>query len=170
MKLSVLLADKGTQNPQAGTLNLLNAGWVQTQLRPAPPMMPGLPGGLITPPHAIAVFFEVEYNQCNRPIELVLELLNEDGRPVEIPGPAGPQQLRITQQVTIPSPGGVSLATPGNGNAMVEIFPGLPLAPGTYRWQATLDGESPDESSLAAFRVVPPAQPPVVAFGGTSSA
>ena len=32
MKVHVLLADKGTNNPQAGTLNLLNAGWGVTQV------------------------------------------------------------------------------------------------------------------------------------------
>jgi hypothetical protein len=165
MKVSVLLADKGTANPQAGTLNLLNAGWVQTQLRPAPPMLPGIAGGFITAPHAIAAFFEVDYEQCNHTIELVLELLTQDSHPVEVPGPAGPQTLRISQQVTVPSPGGVELATPGSGNALVEIFPGLPLPPGAYRWQASLAGHQ-GADWYVAFRVIPPAQQPVIAIGG----
>ena len=36
MKVTVLLADKGTNNPQGGTLNLLNVGWTRTVLRPSP--------------------------------------------------------------------------------------------------------------------------------------
>ena len=151
MKVQVLLADRGTQNPQQGTLNLLNLGWKQTTLRASPTPVPG---GLITAAHVVAVFFEVEPQRCNRPIELVISLLTEDCAPVELPSPAGPQQVRITQAVTIASPGGVPMGTPGNGNAMVEIFPGLPIPEGAYRWNVTLDGEV-GEDWFASFRVRP---------------
>ncbi len=160
MRVQILLADKGTRNPGQGTLNLLNVGWSQTPLRPAPPMVPG---GLITGPHAVAIFFEIEHQYCNHPIELVLSLLTEDGPTVQLPGPAGPQEMRIRQMVTVMSPGGVPIGTPGNGNAIVEIFPGLPLRPGGYRWNVTLAGKE-GEDWFAPFRVVPPPQgfPPVL--------
>jgi hypothetical protein len=160
MKVEVLLADKGTLNQPQGTLNLLNVGWKQTVLQPSP-LGPGM---FMTAPHAVAVFFEVEPRHCNHPIELVLSLLTEDGNPVQLPGPAGPQELRISQRPTIPSPGGMPTGSPGSGNALVEIFPGLPLAPGGYRWQVMLDGEH-DENWFASFRVNPPPLPPTVVFG-----
>src|SRR5450759_2667907 len=135
MRVSVVLADKGTNNLQQGTLNLLNVGWVQTQLNPAP----GVVGGFLTPPHAVAVFFEVDHPDCNHPIELVLALLTEDGQPVHVHGPEGDQEIRISNFVTVPSPGMAPIATPGTGNALIEIFPGLPLQPGGYRWEVTLN-------------------------------
>ena len=161
MKVLVVLADKGTINPQQGTLNLLNAGWTQTHLRPAPQMMPG---AFITAPHAVAAFFEVEYAHCNHPIELVLALLTEDGRPVQLPAPAGPQEIVFRQMLTIQTPGGAPYGTPGVGNALVEIAPGLPLPAGGYRWNVTLDNEH-HEDWYAAFRVVQPPQMPGVVFG-----
>ena len=160
MRVSVVLDDKGTNNPQAGTLNLLNVGWVQTQLH----AMPTVPGGLTTPNHAVAIFFEVDHADCNHPIELVLELLTEDGHAVQIPSPAGPQQVRVSNFVTVASPAMAPLGAPGTGNALVEIVPGLPLQPGSYRWNVTLNGNH-QEDWFAAFRVLPAAQPPVVSFG-----
>jgi hypothetical protein len=156
MKVSVVLADKGT-NTQQGTLNLLNVGWVQTQLGPSPLV----PGQLLTPPHAVVVFFEVEHAYCNHPIELVIALLTQDGQTVEMPSPAGPQVVRMVTPVTVASPAMAPLGAPGTGNAMIEIFPGLLVPPGEYRWDVTLAGEHHEEW-FAAFRVLPP--PPTQSF------
>lgn len=156
MRVQVLLADKGTTNPQAGTLNLLNVGWTQTLLRPAP--MGIAPGLLMTAPHAVAIFFEIEPKHCNRSIELIVSLLDEDGHVVDMPGPAGPQEMRLRQQMTVPTPGGVPMGTPGTGNALIEIFPGLIVSPGGYRWSVELDGLTGDDW-FAPFRVVAQPQP-----------
>jgi len=160
MRVSALLADKGTANPAAGTLNLLNVGWVQTTLV----THPMAPGALITPPHAVAVFFEAEHQFCNRPIELVLALLDEDARPVKVPNPAGAQEIRIASVTTIPSPAMAPLASPGTGNALIDVFPGLMIPPGSYRWNVTLGGEQ-GEDWFAAFRVLPAPQAPTLTFG-----
>ena len=109
MKVSVVLADKGNANSQEGTLNLLNVGWVQKQLT----QHAAAPGQLITPPHVVVAFFEVEHSLCNTPIELVLELLTEDGQPVSIPSPTGPQPVRVTSVTTVLSPAGAPIAAPG---------------------------------------------------------
>ena len=77
----------------------------------------------------------------------------------------GNGELRMTHYVTVPSPGGAPLGTPGNGNAMVEIFPGLPLSPGGYRWNVTLAGHHED-GWHASFRVNPMQQAPAIVFGG----
>ena len=157
VKVSVILADRGTSNPQSGTLNLLGAGWRATQLVSSQQ-------GILTPPHVVVVFFEVDYSDCNHVIPLELALLTEDGQPVNIPGVPGNGELRMTHYVTVPSPGGAPLGTPGNGNAMIEIFPGLPLAPGGYRWNVSLAGRHEDEW-YAAFRVNPMQQAPAMVFG-----
>jgi hypothetical protein len=160
MRVSILLADKGTNNPQAGTLNLLNVGWKATRLNPAPMV----PGGFITAAHAIAIFFEVEHQRCNHPIALVLRLVTEDGESVQMPGPNGPQDLVITQTITVVSPPGVPMGTLAPGNALVEILPGLPIPAGGYRWEATLDGQE-DEDWIYSFRVAEAPQAAGVTFG-----
>lgn len=145
MNVSVILADRGTANPPAGTLNLLNAGWSVTTLQPAPGAGgPFAPGGTLTPPHTVAAFYEVDYQHCNHPIDFVLELLSEDGLPVHLPGPDGPQPMRMQRSITVASPGGLPVGTPGTGNTMLEVFPGLPLGPGAYIWRVTLAGEHRD--------------------------
>lgn len=168
MKVSVLLADKGTQNPQAGTLNLLNVGWAQTVLRPVPvpgmgPAGPAMQVQLLTPPQTVVVFFEVDYPHCNHPIELVLELVDQDGRPVVVPGQAGPQPMRITQTITVVSPAGAPIGSPGVGNTMLEVFPGLPLQPGIYYWHVEVAGEH-HEGWDVRFHVLPPQQQPSFTF------
>lgn len=164
MKVYVLLADKGTLNPQAGTLNLLNAGWSQTPLL----QNPIIPGGAGTPPMAVAVFFEVDHSDCNHPIELVLELRTEDGHPVVMPGTPDQQPMRISQYITVPSPGGAPMGTPGVGNALFEFQPGLSLTLGGYRWEVTLAGKHED-AWVTSFRVISAPSPTQVTFGRTEA-
>lgn len=161
MKVNVLLADKGTSSPAHGTLNLLNAGWTQTQLTGSP--VPNAPGLSLTPPHAVAVFYEVEPAFCNKAIELVVELVTQDGETVQLPGPAGPQAMRLQQQITVETPGGVPIGTPGTGNRLIEIFPCLPLAPGIYEWRVSLAGQHQTDWH-ARFHVAGPPGPPTFGF------
>jgi len=167
VKIYVLLADKGTYNPQAGTLNLLNAGWAVTQLRRplAPPAAEGHPPSvpMVTSPQAVVVFLEAELGMCNKPLTLEIELLTEDGQVVEIQGLSGPQAVRLQQQIIVPSPAGVPTGFPGHAAAMMELPQGLPLAPGIYRWQARVNGKQEDEWS-ARFYVAPALQPPTFGF------
>jgi hypothetical protein len=158
VKVTVLLADKGTNDPTRATLNLLGAGWS------AQPALIALgPEGPISviPPHAVAVFFEVDPRHCNHAIEFVLELVTQDGQPVEVPGPAGPQIMRLAQPITVVSPAGMPIASPGVGNALLE-FAALPIQPGGYEWRATLAGEHQEDWS-ARFHVLATQQlqPPV---------
>ena len=164
MKVTVLLADKGTRDRQKATLNLLNAGWTSTRLQPPTAALPGpLSGMSLTSPHAVAVFYEVEPHLCNKQIQLMVELVTEDGKPVELPGPAGPQEMRLAQMITIQSPGGVPPGSPGTGNTLLEIFPGLPLTPGVYEWRVTL-ADRHEGDWRARFHVTPPAQPAALGF------
>ncbi|MHB1535212.1 MAG: hypothetical protein ACYC1D_11525 [Acidimicrobiales bacterium] len=167
MKVYVLLADKGTQNPQAGTLNLLNLGWTMTMPRPGP--LPGEQHGIaaqMTGPQTVVVMLEVELALCNRQLTLEMELVSEDGEVVELPGPAGLQPMRITSQVMVPSPPGAPTGFPGHGNAMIEFPNGLPLATGVYRWQVRVNAQSHEDWSTSFF-VAPLPQLPT--FGGPST-
>ena len=164
VKIYVLLADRGTQNPQNGTLNLLNVGWAVTQLRR--PIGPGAfaPAPLpLSAPQVVVVFLEAELGLCNKTLTLEIELLTEDGAIVEIPGPSGSQAVRLEQQIMVPSPAGVPTGFPGHASAMMDIPTGLPLAPGIYRWQARVNGKREDDWS-APFYVAPPPQPPTFGF------
>lgn len=144
----MLLADKGTQAAGAGTLNLLNVGWGTTQL-----------AGDLTPPHAVAVFLEAELAECNRALTVTVELLDQDGKPVELPGPAGPQPMRLEQGMTIAPPSGAPTGTPGKANILLEISPGLPLKPGTYRWRVHVEGKTHDAWAASFHVALPPSAP-----------
>lgn len=163
MKLYVLLADRGTQNPHNGTLSLLNVGWSITQLRRVlgPAVADIAP--LVTGPHVVVVFIEAELAMCNRNLTLQIELMTEDGNVVDIPGPSGHQPVRLEQLIMVPSPAGVPTGFPGRATAMMELPTGLPLAPGIYRWQARLNGKEEQDWS-AQFYVAAPPQPPTFGF------
>jgi hypothetical protein len=148
VKAAVLLADKGTQAQDKGTLNLLNVGWATT-MRIGP----------LTPPHAVAIFFEAELAECNRSIPIELELQDAEAHVVELPGPAGPQLMRVSQSLTIVPPLGAPTGTPGRANLLMEIAPGLPLEPGNYRWLLRIDGDERDDWSAGFYVAAPPSTP-----------
>lgn len=92
-------------------------------------------------------------------------LVDIDGQPVDLPGPAGPQTMRIAQNVDfrvvaaagmpVPPPG-----FPGRTNAVLNFFNGLPLPPGkSYEWVIQLDHEL---IAKTAFVVPGPPNMPVL--------
>ncbi|MGO8873397.1 MAG: hypothetical protein ACLQPH_18740 [Acidimicrobiales bacterium] len=115
----------------------------------------------MTPPHTVGIFYEVEHPLCNQPIELVARLLTEDGHPALMPDG---QEVRIATVVTVPSPAMAPIGAPGTGTSLIEVFPGLIIPPGSYRWDVSLAGEHHEEW-FAAFRVLPPPQMPAFTFG-----
>ncbi len=160
MKIYVLLADKGAQNPHNGTVSLLNVGWTVTQLRRQ--IGPTTAEGgqpLLTGPQVVVVFIEAELALCNRALTLEIELLTEDGDVVEIPGPGGSQSVRLEQSLMVPSPSGVPTGFPGRATAMMDLPTGLPLAPGIYRWQVRVNGNEEDDWSAHFYVAAPPQAP-----------
>lgn len=166
VKVNVLLADKGTPTGN-NSLNLLNAGWTRTVLRQL--MMPNPAGGppiqvLITPPQAVAVFYELDHNYLNRQITITLALEDQDGERIQVPyvGPA-PMPIIFQQQVFVPSPPQAPIAAPNSGNFLVELVPGLVIPANIYRWSVEIEGVI-DPQWNARFEVLPPPSAPNLAL------
>jgi hypothetical protein len=157
VKVHILLADKGS-NTRQGTLNLLNAGWSVTHVRPGHP----------TPDQAVAVFVEADWHECDKPHELVLELQTTEGGPVMVPAVNGQRALRIQQALTVPAIAGAPDGTPGRVSMLIELQGGgLPLVPGqSYRWVAHIDGKTDEQWQASFFVTGGPAPPPVDGRGG----
>lgn len=92
-------------------------------------------------------------------------LTDQDGQPVALPGPAGPQVMRIAQNVDF----AVSLAPglqrlpkefPGTASAAIQFSNGLPIVPGKqYSWVVKIDHQ---EIAKAFFMIPLQASMPVV--------
>jgi hypothetical protein len=111
-------------------------------------------------PQGIAVLLYVPWHDANRKIRLALELLNEDGSAVEVPGPAGlPQPVRVDAEFEIGRPPGVREGSELPVPLPVNVGP-MPLTPGArYVWQLTVNGAR-EEGWQAAFDVRPMPQAP----------
>jgi len=100
-------------------------------------------------PTAIAIKLEVPWDRTNMPHSLVLELLDEDGNPVLVPGPDEEQvPLQVTGDFEAGRPPGVKPGTPIDSALAVNFGP-LPLEPGRrYQWRLSINGESDEDWTL----------------------
>jgi hypothetical protein len=158
VKINVILADAGTQDP-TGKLNLLGVGWSVTAVGP---------NGL-TADSAVAVFLEVPWDKANRELEVVLQLFDDDRSPFLLPTPAGAQPLRIAQKVVVPIASGAPNGSSGIANLLAQFQGGLPLSPGNwYCWRVTVDDESNDAWTARFFVRRQPSMPSFGTGGPTS--
>ncbi len=111
-------------------------------------------------PHALAVRFEVSWNEMDQSHHWELFLVDEDGRPVMVQGPDGTSQaieVRGDFQVRRPPelPPGSSFGVP----AAFQLPP-LPLKPASrFTWQLIVDGESKEDWRVS-FSTRPPREAP----------
>jgi hypothetical protein len=122
MRVTIMLADAAQES--GGKLYILGGGWSVT--------------GPEIPPSALALKIDVPWDQANRRHTWMLNLVSEDGVPVEIEG----QPLRIEGEFEVGRPPG---AAPGSyiDVPLAVNFGSLPLAPGRrYVWQFGIDGET----------------------------
>jgi len=91
MRVTIMLADAAQES--AGKLYILGGGWSVT--------------GLDIPPSALAMKIDVPWDQANVRHAWVLELVSEDGVPVEIEG----QSVRLEGEFEVGRPPG---AAPGS--------------------------------------------------------
>ncbi|MEU7174648.1 MULTISPECIES: DUF6941 family protein [Micromonospora] len=136
MKVNIVLADVGTQD-SVGKLNLLGAGWSQTQVGP---------NGR-TPDMSIAIFVEIPWDRANREILLIAELIDEDGQAVTLPtSPDQAQPVRIEHRPVAGPPLGAPNGSPAQVSMLINMQGGLPLQPGRwYSWRVSVDGEQRED-------------------------
>lgn len=155
-KKSLILADFANMDA-GGKLNIVGGGVAMLGFEPNQ--------GVTTRITLVAV---VEVPGDLLPVECSFEvMLTRDGELVELPGPAGPQALRIGQVQTVEKPqlpGPVALRDHVGARHIIvlDFSNGLPLAiGGTYEWVLQIDGDEDNRESYP-FVVAPGAQFPVL--------
>lgn len=129
LRIDMIIADAAQTAQAEGKAHVLGAGW--SVVRGEAPM-------------AVVVFIEVPWDESNRPFSWALELHDSDGQPVSLPGPAGPQILRIEGGLEAGRPPGLPQGTPlMQGPISVNLGP-LPLEAGRYEWRFFVDGATDD--------------------------
>jgi hypothetical protein len=108
----MLLADAA--HAIGGKLYILGGGWSVTGPNPTP--------------SAIAIKIEVPWDEANTRHELVLELVDEDGKPVMAPTPTGSKPAHVEADFEVGCPPGIKPGTPLGVAMAINIRP-LPLSP-----------------------------------------
>jgi hypothetical protein len=125
--VQLILCDAAQADP-SGKVHMLGAGWSMTRSPTS---------------HAVAVLMKVPWDRANEKIKLTIELLTEDGRPVQLRGPTGEQTgLKAEAEIEVGRPAGVA-----HGSLLDAAFalnvPPLPLLPGRYEWRLEIDTSTP---------------------------
>lgn len=134
MDVTLLLADSA--EVAENKLFVLGAGWSFTGPEAAGPM-------------AVAALVEVAWDEANVSHPWVLELQDEDGRPVVLP--PGDAPLRVEGTIEVGRPPGHPVGAPLSVPLALNFGP-MPLPAGRYEWVMTLDGEE-GKAARRAFNV-----------------
>ena len=144
MKISLFLADAAHADAQSGKVHALGLGWRQCQTP--------------TPPFALVVFLDIDWDETNERHELTCQLLTTDGEPVIVMGTQGPQPISFEAAAEARrTPGrihGTSVRMPLTLNIPAEC-PGtrnLRVAGGGRRFRAGDGGQG-----VGCARCAPPA-------------
>jgi hypothetical protein len=143
-------------------VHLLNAGWTATMALPLPI------GGWTLPDQALTVFVDAPWDQLNKLHMLVIELIDDEGKPAYFtPGPSndGPE-ARIQHQVVVPPVPGAPNGTPGTTTVFLDMPMGTLWIAGPghrYIWRITTG----DVSEEIGFWVQAPPQSPVIGTPGS---
>lgn len=123
-----------------GKLYVLGGGWSVT--------------GPLPTPSAIALLFEVPWDQANQRHDVVLELLDQDGMPVTVAGPEGESTVRVAAELEVGRPAGLPPGSPLSATMAINVG-ALPLPPGgRFEWRLSVDEES-DQDWRLPFSVRP---------------
>ncbi|GAA2561478.1 DUF6941 family protein [Pseudonocardia hydrocarbonoxydans] len=131
IEFKIILCDAAQADSASGKLHMLGAGWT----------MIGTP----TSPHAVALMVQVPWDRANEKLPVLIELLDSDGRSVEIPGEGEAQLIRGEAVLEVGRPPGVSHGSPLSAVFALNVAP-LPLPPGRYEWRASVAGDTAAES------------------------
>lgn len=127
----VILCDSAQADPNSGKLHMLGAGWTIV--------------GTPTSPHAVALLIQVPWDRANEQLELKIELLDADGRPVRAADAEDAPPICGEAQLEVGRPAGVARGSPLSASFALNVGP-MPLTPGRYEWRATVDGDTQAES------------------------
>jgi hypothetical protein len=142
VKVTMMLADAAQQ--VGGKLYILGGGWSITGPNPTP--------------SALAIKIEVPWELANRPHDLLIELIDSDGRPVQI---EEGKPAQILGKVEVGRPAGLAAGTPLDAPLAVTIAPIAALKPGQrYLWRLSINGESQPDWNVAFSVRQAPAPPP----------
>lgn len=122
IEITLVLCDAAQADP-SGKVHMLGAGWSTTS---SP-----------TPPSAVVVMLGIPWDRANQKIHAVLELSDEDGKSVLVPGQFGETPVRIEADIEVGRPPGVPEGVTLEANLAPGI-PSLPLPPGRYSWRLQL--------------------------------
>jgi hypothetical protein len=137
MKVTLLLADAA--QAVDNKLYILGGGWSITGPDPVP--------------SAIALKIDVPWDQANQRHHWELALLDDDGVPVFLGDTENAQSVVISNDFELGRPAGVPPGTSLELAMAINLGP-LPLEPGRYVWQLTIDDQT-QEDWQAAFSVRP---------------
>ena len=105
---------------------------------------PGLPPGT-----SLAMLMLVPWENTNAPITIDLQLLTQDGQPVQDPGGS---PIRIQVQTEVGRPPGIEPGVPIDLPLTFQVG-GLRLPSGRYTWRLSVDGETSQAWQLS-FTVI----------------
>lgn len=137
MKVTMLLCDHAEVADNKLFIN--GAGWD----------MCGSP----SPPHAVAVLVHVPWDQTNTVHRYTLQLLDEDGQSVTMPGPTGQVAVEAAGSFEVGRPPGVPHGTPIAVPIALNVGPLLLDLGRGYEWRLVLEGAAGAHWTVA-FRTV----------------
>jgi len=156
--VALTLADYAAADAQ-GKLNIIGGGISGVGFDPAQ--------GISTR-FSLVAQIAIPRDRCPAELALEIALLDATGDVADLPGPAGPQKMRVGQVVNIeiPSPvpgsGVPREALRGVATTILDFGNGLPLTPGAvYTWRLQIDGDETHEV-LYPFGVSGPPPAPVI--------
>jgi hypothetical protein len=138
IEVTLVLCD-AAQVDQSGKVHMLGAGWSTT--------------GSPTAPSAVVVMLGIPWDRTNQKIHVALELTDDDGQPVIVPGQFGDTAVRIEADVEVGRPPGTPEGVTLEANLAPSIPP-LPLAAGRYSWRLQLTPGDQTASKSFTVRVI----------------
>ena len=141
MKVTLFLADAAQADSQSGKVHALGLGWRQCQTP--------------TPPFALVLFLDIDWDETNKQHKLKCQLLTTDGELVMVPGPQGPQPILFEAAAEAGRLPGSIHGTSVRMPLTLNIPGGIPLEPGIYEWRVEVDGFE-HATTVEAFIVVGP--------------
>lgn len=145
IRVSLFLSDAAQADAQSGKVHALGLGWRQCQTP--------------TPPFALVLFLDIDWDETNKQHQLKCQLLTADGDPVVVPGPHGPQRILFEAAAEAGRAPGAIHGTSVRMPLTLNIPAGIPLEPGIYEWRVEVEGYE-RATAVEAFIVAGGGHPP----------